>query len=79
MPSVKRPETPQFQDKFGSGSHYATSFGAAGYKTDPLARMKDNWRPFENQQFGDPFDGQPRIIGRVTESKAQNILPYSGG
>lgn len=39
---------PKFQDKYGNGSHYATSYGGAGYKTDYLDRMKDNWRPFEN-------------------------------
>ena len=56
---------PQFQDKFGNGSHYATSFGSAGYKTDYLERLKDNWRPFENQQYGDAFNGETRIVGRV--------------
>ncbi len=68
---------PKFQDQYGSGSHYATSFGSAGYKTDYLARMKDNWRPFENQQYGDPFDNQPRIIGRVTEDGSKNIINYA--
>ena len=50
----------QFQDKYGSGSHYATSFGAAGYKPNYLDRMKDNWRSYENQQFGDAYDGSLR-------------------
>jgi TonB-linked SusC/RagA family outer membrane protein len=68
---------PWFQTQYGNGSHYATSFGAAGYKTDYLARMHDNWRPFENQQFGDPYDGQPRIIGRVLEDGSKNIVPYA--
>ena len=68
---------PQFQDKYGSGSHYATSYGGAGYKTDYLARMADNWRPFENQQFGDAFDGKDRVVGRVAESGDKLILPYA--
>ncbi len=68
---------PQFQDKYGSGSHYATSYGGAGYKTDYLARMADNWRPFENQQYGDAFDGQDRVIGRVTESGDKLVIPYA--
>jgi TonB-linked SusC/RagA family outer membrane protein len=68
---------PEFQDKYGSGSHYALSFGQAGYQTDYLQRMKDNWRPFENQQFGDPYDGQPRITGRVAEDGSKFIIPYA--
>ena len=68
---------PQFQDKYGSGSHYAASFGSAGYKTNYLDRMKDNWRPFENQQYGDAFDGIPRIIGRQLEDGSKNIIPYA--
>lgn len=68
---------PEFQDKYGNGSHYATSFGSAGYKTDYLERMKDNWRPFENQQYGDAFNGETRIVGRVLEDGSQYNLPYS--
>jgi TonB-linked SusC/RagA family outer membrane protein len=68
---------PEFQDKYGSGSHYATSSGSAGWKPDYLERMKDNWRPFENQQYGDAYDGSQRIIGRELEDGSQNILPYS--
>lgn len=67
----------QFQDKFGSGSHYATSYGAAGYKTDYLARMKDNWRSYENQQFGDQYDGSMRPAGRTLEDGSVLMLPYS--
>src|SRR5215204_4998556 len=47
-----------YQDKFGSGSHYAAGFGTATWKADYLERMKDNWRSYENQQFGDPYDGR---------------------
>jgi TonB-linked SusC/RagA family outer membrane protein len=68
---------PKLQDKYGSGSHYATSFGGAGYKTDYLERMKDNWRSYENQQYGDAFDGSMRMQGRTTESGGQYMLPYS--
>ncbi|MGV3560020.1 SusC/RagA family TonB-linked outer membrane protein [Larkinella arboricola] len=68
---------PQIQDKYGSGSHYSTSYGAAGYKTDYLERMKDNWRSYENQQYGDPFDGSIRMQGRTTEAGGQYMLPYS--
>lgn len=68
---------PQFQDKYGNGSHYATGFGQAGYKTDYLERMKDNWRPFENQQYGDAYDGSQRIIGRQLEDGSQFVVPYS--
>jgi TonB-linked SusC/RagA family outer membrane protein len=67
----------QFQDKYGSGSHYATSFGGAGYKTNYLDRMKDNWRSYENQQFGDAYDGSMRPAGRVLQDSSVNMLPYS--
>ena len=68
---------PDFQDKYGNGSHYAASFGSAGYKTNYLDRMKENWRPFENQQYGDAYNGETRIIGRVLEDGSQYNLPYS--
>ena len=68
---------PDFQDQFGSGSHYANGFGTTGYKADYLERMKDNWRSFENQQFGDRYNGEPRIIGRQLEDGSKNIVPYS--
>jgi TonB-linked SusC/RagA family outer membrane protein len=68
---------PEFQTSYGSGSHYATSFGNTGYKPNYLDRMHDNWRPFENQQYGDPFNGEDRLIGRVVEDGGKLILPYS--
>ncbi|GAB3887928.1 SusC/RagA family TonB-linked outer membrane protein [Spirosoma agri] len=68
---------PKIQDKYGSGSHYATAFGTTGYKTDYLARMADNWRSYENQQYGDMFDGSMRIQGRTAEDGSQLIIPYS--
>jgi TonB-linked SusC/RagA family outer membrane protein len=68
---------PWFQNEYGNGSHYATAFGGAGYKPNYLDRMHDNWRPFENQQYGDHYDGLPRIIGRVLEDGSSNIVPYA--
>ena len=67
----------QFQEKYGSGSHYADGFGTAGWKPNYLDRMKDNWRSYENQQFGDAFDGSMRIAGRVLEDGSSLIIPYS--
>jgi TonB-linked SusC/RagA family outer membrane protein len=67
----------EFQDKFGSGSHYAVSYGAAGYKPNYLDRMADNWRSYENQQFGDPYDGSMRVIGRTVFDGTSLIIPYS--
>ena len=68
---------PQTQDKYGSGSHYYQSFGTAGYSSDYLTRMKANWRSYENQQYGDQFDGSLRIQGRTAEDGSQLIIPYS--
>lgn len=68
---------PDFQDQYGSGSHYYQSFGTTGYSSDYKVRLKENWRPYENQQYGDAFDGSQRIQGRVTESGGKLVLPYS--
>lgn len=67
----------KFQDQFGSGSHYANSFGTAGWKPNYLDRMKDNWRSYENQQFGDRYDGSMRPVGRTLEDGSVYMLPYS--
>lgn len=67
----------QFQDKYGSGSHYAASFGTANWKPNYLDRMKDNWRSYENQQFGDAYDGSMRPVGRIVEDGTWLTLPYS--
>ena len=69
---------PQFQTKYGSGSqYYPFSFGSAGYSSDYLVRMKENWRPYENQQYGDAFDGSLRIIGRVVNAAGDKlVIPY---
>jgi TonB-linked SusC/RagA family outer membrane protein len=67
---------PAFQTTYGQGSqYYPYVFGSAGYSSDYLVRMKENWRPYENQQYGDAFDGSMRIIGRVIDAK--NIVPYA--
>ncbi len=67
----------EFQDKYGSGSHYAASFGTAGWKPNYLDRMKDNWRSYENQQFGDAYDGSLRPAGRILQDGSVYTLPYS--
>jgi len=72
----------EFQDQFGSGSHYATSWTTANvasgaYKSDYLARMKDNWRSYENQQFGDRYDGSLRPLGRTLEDGSVFMAPYA--
>jgi TonB-linked SusC/RagA family outer membrane protein len=68
---------PEFQDKYGNGSHYAPTYGTADWNPDYKERMKLNWRPFENQQYGDAYNGEDRIIGRVLEDGSQNIIPYA--
>lgn len=67
----------KFQDKYGSGSHYAKGFGTTGYKPNYLDRMKDNWRSYENQQFGDAYDGSMRPAGRTLQDSSFLNLPYS--
>jgi TonB-linked SusC/RagA family outer membrane protein len=67
----------EFQDQFGSGSHYAAGFGTASWKPNYLDRMKDNWRSYENQQFGDRYDGSIRPAGRTLEDGSVYMLPYS--
>ena len=69
---------PDFQDQYGSGSqYYPEAFGTTKYSSDYLVRTKANWRPYENQQYGDAYDGSQRILGRVVESGNKLILPYS--
>ena len=71
-----------FQDKYGSGSHYAKTWTAANvangsYKANYLDRLKDNWRSYENQQYGDAYDGSLRPAGRTLEDGSVNMLPYA--
>jgi TonB-linked SusC/RagA family outer membrane protein len=69
---------PQFQERFGSGSqYYPIAFGQPGYSSDYLVRMKANWRPYENQQYGDEFNGEDRLLGRVAQDGSKLVLPYS--
>ncbi len=68
---------PDFQDEYGSGSHYYQSFGSAGYSSDYKVRLAGNWRPYENQQYGDAFDGSQRLQGRVTEDGSKLVVPYA--
>jgi TonB-linked SusC/RagA family outer membrane protein len=69
---------PSFQNKYGSGSqYYPYSFGEAGYNADPVFRSKENWRPYENQQYGDAYDGSLRIAGRVLQDGSSLIIPYA--
>ncbi|MBC7886715.1 MAG: SusC/RagA family TonB-linked outer membrane protein [Ferruginibacter sp.] len=68
---------PEYQDKFGSGSHYAAGFGTANWKPNYLDRMKDNWKSYENQQYGDGYDGSMRPAGRTLQDGSVLMLPYS--
>jgi TonB-linked SusC/RagA family outer membrane protein len=56
---------PEFQDEFGSGSNYGGLTPA------------ENYRPYENQQFGDRFDGSIRPLGRVLQDGSFNTAAYS--
>ncbi|NDB90976.1 MAG: hypothetical protein EB166_09270, partial [Thaumarchaeota archaeon] len=70
---------PQFQDKYGSGSHYAPSYTTI---PDYKERMRLNWRPYENQQYGDPLyfsQGSALYTGDYSAILAENTksLNYS--
>ena len=69
---------PDFQNEYGSGSqYYPINFGSAGYDPSAANRAKLNWRPYENQQYGDKYDGSKRIAGRVLEDGSSLVVPYS--
>jgi TonB-linked SusC/RagA family outer membrane protein len=69
---------PDFQTKYGSGSqYYPIAYGQAGYNSDYLVRMKENWRPYENQQYGDAYDGSIRLAGRVLQDSSKLLIPYA--
>jgi len=55
---------PKFQKEFGSGSGYG-------------ATQAENYRPFENQQYGDRYDGSIRAIGRRAPDNTWLEIPYS--
>ncbi len=54
---------PSFQTEYGSGSGY-------GQTSD------ENFRPFENQQYGDRYDGLPRSAGRKLIDGSFQVYPY---
>lgn len=54
---------PEFQEEFGSGSGYGATY-------------QENYRPFENQQYGDRFDGSLRSPGRKLEDGSFQVYPY---
>ncbi len=54
---------PKFNTTHGMGSHYGST-------------QAENYRPFENQQYGDPYDGSIRQIGRVLEDGSVLTIPY---
>jgi TonB-linked SusC/RagA family outer membrane protein len=69
---------PDFQNEYGSGSqYYPINFGGAGYDPSAANRAKLNWRPYENQQYGDKYDGSKRIAGRVLADGSSLVVPYS--
>lgn len=55
---------PEFQTEYGSGSGYGFSFA-------------ENFRPFENQQYGDHYDGSMRSPGRILQDGSYQEYPYS--
>jgi TonB-linked SusC/RagA family outer membrane protein len=54
---------PKFQEEFGSGSGYGQTF-------------QENYRPFENQQYGDRYDGSIRSPGRKLQDGSFQQYPY---
>jgi hypothetical protein len=55
---------PKFQTEYGSGSGYGQT-------------KAENFRPFENQQYGDAYDGQIRAAGRKAPDGTWLEVPYS--
>lgn len=55
---------PEFQTEYGSGSGYGLT-------------QQENYRPFENQQYGDPYDGSIRSAGRTLADGSYQEYPYS--
>jgi TonB-linked SusC/RagA family outer membrane protein len=55
---------PKFQTEYGSGSGYGRT-------------KQENFRPFENQQYGDRYDGSIRAAGRMQPDGSYLNLPYS--
>ena len=55
---------PKFQTEFGSGSGYGQT-------------QDENYRPFENQQYGNRYDGTIRAAGRRADDGTWLEIPYS--
>jgi TonB-linked SusC/RagA family outer membrane protein len=55
---------PEFQSEFGSGSGYGLT-------------AQENYRTYENQQFGDRFDGSIRPLGRIASDGSIFYAQYS--
>ncbi len=54
---------PKFQKEFGSGSGYGLT-------------LQEDYRPFENQQYGDRYDGSLRSAGRKLQDGSFQVYPY---
>ena len=54
---------PESQTEYGSGSGYG-------------ATLEENFRPFENQQYGDRYDGSVRSAGRKLADGSFQSYPY---
>jgi TonB-linked SusC/RagA family outer membrane protein len=56
---------PETQDTYGNGSNYGGLTAA------------ENYRPFENQSYGDKYDGSLRTVGRKLGVNDSLMLPYA--
>jgi TonB-linked SusC/RagA family outer membrane protein len=56
---------PETQDTYGNGSNYGGLTAA------------ENYRPFENQSYGDRYDGSIRVVGRKLANGDSLEIPYS--
>jgi TonB-linked SusC/RagA family outer membrane protein len=54
---------PEFNKSHGSGSGYGLT-------------QQENFRPFENQQYGDQYDGSIRSAGRKLQDGSYQLYPY---
>ena len=54
---------PDFNTSHGSGSGYGLT-------------QEENFRPFENQQYGDQYDGSIRSAGRKLQDGSYQLYPY---
>jgi len=54
---------PKFNTEYGSGSGYGST-------------LEEDFRPFENQQYGDRYDGSIRSAGRKLQDGSYQSYPY---